>query len=68
MKKYMLLLIFVLVLCGCNYQAKEQPIYDSHRVERYVDEEAGVVCWVYTAPLRGGIYCIPIEETKLKSD
>ena len=53
MKKVFMLPIILFAFCGCNYQAKEQPIYDSHRVQSHVDEEAVVVCWVYTAPSDG---------------
>lgn len=35
-------------------------------MKKYYVKEAGVVCWVYTAPIRGGIDCIPIENTKLQ--
>lgn len=30
---------------------------------RFIDEEAGVVCWTHGAQ---GIDCLPIESTKLK--
>lgn len=68
MKKFLLLIVMVFFLFGCeilNWEAEEQPLYDSHRVERHIDREAGVVCWVYTAPIRGGIHCMPIEDTCL---
>lgn len=34
-------------------------------VYRIVDEEAGVVCWVFTGPNKGGISCLPLGETGL---
>ena len=35
-------------------------------VNRFVDDEAGVACWVYAAYNKGGISCLPIGETRLR--
>ena len=35
-------------------------------VTRYVDTKAGVVCWIYSAPYKGGIDCMPIKDTLLE--
>ncbi len=69
MKKFTLIsIVTMLFFCGClNSPAKETVIYDSHRIERYIDKEAGVVCWAYTAPFRGGIHCMPIKDTDLQT-
>ncbi len=34
-------------------------------IGRYVDEEAGVVCWIYNGYEKGGIDCLPIADTRL---
>lgn len=34
-------------------------------VDRFVDEEAGVVCYKYHGFEKGGLSCVPIEETNL---
>ena len=34
-------------------------------ITRYVDEPAGVVCWVFIQEGKGGISCLPISETKM---
>ena len=55
------LLITTIVLTGCVTPTEKADSLTT----RYVDEEAGVVCWVYTAFHGGGISCLPISETKL---
>ena len=47
--------LMFLIQCGAPPDIPYSP------VERYIDEEAGVVCW-YTGR---GIACLPIEQTKL---
>ena len=32
---------------------------------RFIDHEAGVVCWVYRGGFGGGISCLPLDETSL---
>lgn len=34
-------------------------------VYRTVDEDAGVVCWVFSGPSKGGIDCMSLSETEL---
>ena len=34
-------------------------------VSRIIDEEAKVVCWVFTGYYKGGISCLPLNETGL---
>jgi hypothetical protein len=37
-----------------------------YSIARVVDEEAGVVCWIYTTDGTGGaIDCMPLAETRL---
>ena len=65
MKKLVLLvvcLVVILCLSGCGSPSGD---YTGNSVERYIDKEAGVVCWVYTAPYRGGLDCMPLNETLL---
>lgn len=53
-------IILAMLLSGCK------PTIDD-RVWRYEDKEAGVVCWVFSSgAYRGGIDCLPIDETKLQ--
>ena len=33
---------------------------------RVVDEDAGVVCWVWVGPQGVGIDCLPLEQTRLE--
>lgn len=63
------LILLVLVLVGC---APRQTIYADmvddiptnfpNGVSRFVDKEAGVVCWVYEDDYSGGISCIPLPQ------
>ena len=62
----------LLALAGCT-QAGE-PVGKSERLNissigygvfRFIDHEAGVVCWVYKGSEKGGISCLPLGETRL---
>lgn len=33
---------------------------------RFVDDEAGVVCWWYKSGYGGGLSCLPLSETNLE--
>jgi hypothetical protein len=35
-------------------------------IERYVDVEARVVCWVYTGNEKAGLSCLPLDQTRLE--
>ena len=37
-------------------------------VERFIDRDAGVVCWVYRGYKKGGIHCLPLEQTRLRAE
>jgi len=76
MKKIFLAIIFALLISGCAPPTGDSPdasdtkdtevvgLTDS--VFRVVDEEAGVVCWIYSSGgYKGGIDCMRIEETDL---
>lgn len=70
-----LVLIALVLLAGClgggtpSDEAQREDVSD--HVERFVDNDAGVVCWIYSdgsvAPegQAGGISCIPLEQTDL---
>ena len=47
--------VFAITSCGA-------PSRSSDIVSRYVDREAGVVCWTY----QSGISCLPIDATTLQ--
>jgi hypothetical protein len=67
MKQLIALLIALSILAGCKPPSTDSTNNDSfpYGISRHVDEEAGVVCWVYTSYQRGGIDCLPISDTKL---
>jgi hypothetical protein len=75
MKKIIMMILVLITLVGCASYPTESPIRDvpnddikifdslSNGVFRFIDKEAGVVCWtVY----QNGISCLPIGETKLR--
>lgn len=74
MKKLILISLLVLMSCGPMRpeppsEAVDNPLkpvvfYNSYGAYRFVDREAGVVCWVWN--VTGGISCLPIDATKLK--
>ncbi len=70
--KLIALPLLSLVLAGCAASAGGNSTFwqiSNTRlsgVYRTLDEEAGVVCWVYSSIDKGGIDCMPISETKLE--
>ena len=36
-------------------------------IERMVDHEAGVACWIYRGGFGAGISCLPLAETNLEA-
>jgi hypothetical protein len=64
--------LLVVLLSGCawsnqdNYSGIPVESYPGeYGISRFVDDEAGVVCWVYLELNAGGISCLPISDTKL---
>lgn len=52
-----------LMVGGCRNSVEgNQREHVASWVERVVDEEAGVVCWIYTTY---SIDCLPLSETRL---
>ena len=41
---------------------------DRYMVYRWIDKEAGVVCYIFTRENAGGISCVPIKDTLLEKD
>ena len=37
----------------------------SHKIERFIDHEAQVVCWFRNGSRKFGISCLPFDETDL---
>lgn len=65
MKKTLVLLVaLMLILVSCLPDEGKKTL-DNSAVTRFTDDEAGVVCWVYQDFNRGGISCLPINDTKL---
>ena len=65
MRRLILLVVLLLVVLGLSGCGSASGDYTGSGVQRYIDNEAGVVCWVYTAPYRGGLDCMPLNETLL---
>lgn len=75
MKKIVLFLCLLLIACGGAVEDVPFPdikkvtplqgITYAYGVNRFVDNEAGVVCWIYSGGNQGGISCLPINETLL---
>ena len=69
-RKLILLLLAAVVLISCAADVPQQNAnwtavaeYVRVGVERVIDSEAGVICYVASG---GGISCIPIAATRLK--
>lgn len=62
MRHRLVLACLALLLAGCARDTNTPPP-QSHdeQVRQWIDQEAGVVCWLY----RQGISCLPIRNTNL---
>lgn len=78
MQKWMtvLVVLIVIMLSGC-YEYESKIISESEpsdwvritdRLFRTTDEQAGVVCWIYSSVYRGGLTCLPIEMTSFNAN
>ena len=72
MKTYHLVVLFLLIimLTSCIEQPPDLALVDVGRfnfrnLQRVIDSEAGVVCWIYNGRQEYGISCLPIRETLL---
>ena len=56
------------LVTGCQpkvIESRSPSVNLGYAISRYVDEEAGVVCWVYGVTSGGGLSCLPIADTRL---
>lgn len=44
-------------------EGTKEYVYTS--VQRFIDKEAGVVCYLYSSIQKGGISCLPLSDTLL---
>lgn len=69
-----MLCLVLLVGCGGGPDVSTSPVivdedfvnlYASggHYIYRFVDKQMGVVCWVYNGFEKGGISCVPLDQT-----
>lgn len=60
-----LVISLVSIFIGCAVEDTESPTIVIHEanVDRFVDKEAGVVCWTYR--YHHGISCLPLDNTLL---
>ena len=77
MKRALIVVLFCALLVSCTPKRElatsEMPstlFYEVARgrasgVYRVVDAKAGVVCWIYVGYDKGGICCLPIEQTDI---
>lgn len=72
MKKAIILLVLLGIAVGCGPvpadvgPSKGNMVRIAPEVKRFIDEEAGVVCWAHNDGNYGtGFSCLPLSETKL---
>jgi hypothetical protein len=70
MKIFLILILLVVLISGCGIRVEKiDSVIPYHKgiagIERYMDNEYGVVCWVYKSGYAGGISCLPISDTLL---
>jgi hypothetical protein len=64
------LIVLLLAACGGNMddspRAANRTQVEGTYIVRSIDKEAGVVCWQNTTyNSSGGIFCMPLSQTKL---
>jgi hypothetical protein len=57
--------VFILLLVGMFMVDRGSGEKVDRNFERYIDREAGVVCWKVSITDSGGISCLPIDKTNL---
>lgn len=69
MKQKIFILGMGLLLAACQFPAPApNPAtnqWNIQNVNRIFDDQAGVVCWIYSNNNQGGISCLPVSQTKL---
>lgn len=66
MSKLIFAVILSILLSSCAPSQTFDGTEVTRNIFRYVDDEAGVVCWIYGGYQKGGIDCMPIGETALR--
>lgn len=68
MKHFILVMLSSLLLtaCGSVVGPDGRPVGKNQGLTRYVDEEAEVVCWVYSSGYQGGLSCLPFDQVNEK--
>lgn len=75
MTRILLVVLLAFYLVGCaeagvvqedTVQAQWAVVNEGYAMEvmRFIDEEAGVACWVAIGYNRGGISCVPLDQLK----
>lgn len=69
MKRFVLLFALLLFSCAPTTSSsvtidKTAPVFVADEVYRVIDEQAGVVCWVFDGFRAGGISCLPYTQVK----
>ena len=61
--------VFALSACA-DIDTGSGSVHITNDIERFIDREAGVVCWVFEDTVyeggAGGLSCLPLDVTKLK--
>lgn len=69
-KAIFILILLVILVSACAPAVTPDKTYFEENirgnVRRFVDDEANVVCWIYSAGYKGGISCLPLGETSLQ--
>jgi hypothetical protein len=64
--KFIALTALIVLVAACKPATVELETNTvSNKIERYIDIEADVVCWIYDGHQGDSISCLPIEQTKL---
>jgi len=78
MNKLITLILIAVFIVGCaaRTQADGPPLYPAvkisreglHRIYRIVDEQKGMICYIYSSAYSsagdwGGISCVPVSQT-----
>ncbi len=67
--RWLLILALLVVGCGAPRTDGDLPVRGYIRigngVYRFIDDEAGVVCWIFKGSQRAGLSCLPLGHTIL---
>ena len=70
MKKLLVIILLGILLVSCAVTPEQSNISGAdlnwdYGVTRYIDSEAGVVCWIFTGYQKAGMDCMPLSDTTL---